>query len=145
MEFMKVPTLERALSTEDNAQLIPKEATVWSYLIQLLSALNTLHSKGLCHKSVNPRNIFVVPSTIGSGVDILKLGAEAKTVTPFKHIEALLSKPSSRMSQLYEAPEVLRGETYTHQSDVWALGCVVYEMMALRPPFSATTTEELVA
>jgi NIMA (never in mitosis gene a)-related kinase 1/4/5 len=37
----------------------------------------------------------------------------------------------------YASPEVWRDEAYSFKSDIWSLGCVIYEMLALRPPFTA--------
>ena len=41
--------------------------------------------------------------------------------------------------------ELLKGEKYNKKSDIWALGCVIYEMCALNPPFSATNISELIS
>ncbi len=43
----------------------------------------------------------------------------------------------------YLSPEVWRGEPYNSKCDVWSLGCVLYELSALSPPFTATSLEEL--
>jgi NIMA (never in mitosis gene a)-related kinase len=43
----------------------------------------------------------------------------------------------------YTSPEVWKGEAYNNKCDVWSLGCVIYEMMALNPPFMALNIEEL--
>ena len=41
----------------------------------------------------------------------------------------------------YCAPEIWKNETYDLKSDIWSLGCVIYEMCALMPPFQATTMD----
>jgi NIMA (never in mitosis gene a)-related kinase len=43
----------------------------------------------------------------------------------------------------YASPEVWREEPYSYKSDIWSLGCVLYEMCTLRPPFRAKSIEEL--
>jgi NIMA (never in mitosis gene a)-related kinase len=43
------------------------------------------------------------------------------------------------------APEQIQGAGYTAKSDIWALGCIVYEMSALKPPFDANNQVELAA
>ena len=44
---------------------------------------------------------------------------------------------------LYMSPEVLRGDGYDFKSDIWSLGCVLYELAALRPPFMANDINAL--
>lgn len=43
----------------------------------------------------------------------------------------------------YASPEVWRDEPYNHTSDIWSLGCVIYEMTALKPPFRGEDMEQL--
>ena len=43
----------------------------------------------------------------------------------------------------YTSPEVWEEKPYDNKSDVWSLGCVIYEMITLRPPFQAKSMEEL--
>ena len=43
----------------------------------------------------------------------------------------------------YASPEVWRDEKYGAQSDIWSLGCVIYEMLALKPPFVAKDMKQL--
>lgn len=43
----------------------------------------------------------------------------------------------------YASPEIWNDEPYDQKSDIWSLGCIVYEMAALRPPFRADTMDEL--
>jgi len=43
----------------------------------------------------------------------------------------------------YASPEVWKDKPYDNRSDIWSLGCVIYEMITLRPPFTATSMQEL--
>lgn len=43
----------------------------------------------------------------------------------------------------YASPEVWRDEAYSLKSDIWSLGCVLYEMLAMRPPFHAADMNQL--
>lgn len=43
----------------------------------------------------------------------------------------------------YASPEVWRDQPYDHKSDIWSLGCVIYEAICLKPPFTAENMEEL--
>lgn len=43
----------------------------------------------------------------------------------------------------YASPEVWKDKPYNHKSDIWSLGCILFEMMAFRPPFKAKDMKEL--
>ena len=44
---------------------------------------------------------------------------------------------------LYMAPELLSKNSYTEKADIWSLGCVIYELAALQPPYVASNIESL--
>ena len=43
----------------------------------------------------------------------------------------------------YASPEVWKDEPYSYKSDIWSLGCVIYEMLSLKPPFNAKDMNQL--
>ena len=94
---------------------------MWSYLIQMATALSELHSKNILHRDIKPKNVFLTASNhvrVGDlGCAKLLKGGLAKTQigTPY-----------------YMSPELWSKRPYDDKSDAWALGCVVYEMCVLQ-------------
>jgi serine/threonine-protein kinase len=95
---------------------------------QVADGLDALHAEGLIHRDVKPGNIL--------------LDGEGKAfITDFglmKDREAsVLTRPGQALGSMdYMAPEQIRGEEVTAQSDVYALGCVMIECLSGQPPFA---------
>ncbi|KAK9124544.1 hypothetical protein Sjap_014146 [Stephania japonica] len=102
------------------------EHVIRSYTWCLVSALQYLHSKGIVHCDVKGKNVFV-SSTPG----VAKLGDFGSA----KKLGAINGDCSKQMrgSPLWMAPEVVRQERQGPESDVWALGCTVIEMVSGKP------------
>jgi serine/threonine-protein kinase len=95
---------------------------------QVADGLDALHAEGLIHRDVKPGNILLD-------------GAGKAFITDFglmKDREAsVLTRPGQAMGSMdYMAPEQIRGEEVTAQSDVYALGCVMIECLTGKPPFA---------
>ncbi|MCS6856884.1 MAG: serine/threonine protein kinase, partial [Sandaracinaceae bacterium] len=105
------------------------------------SALSLAHSHGVIHRDLKPENIFLLPDhpTQHTRIKILDFGISkvlsAKTLTETGEI---LGTPR------YIAPEQLNAEPIDARVDVYALGVILYEALAARPPFSANTLIDLV-
>jgi serine/threonine protein kinase len=95
---------------------------------QVADGLDALHAEGLIHRDVKPGNIL--------------LDGDGKAfITDFglmKDREAsVLTRPGQALGSMdYMAPEQIRGEEVTAQSDVYALGCVMIECLSGQPPFA---------
>uniref|UniRef100_Q3UGM2-2 Isoform 2 of Serine/threonine-protein kinase Nek10 n=1 Tax=Mus musculus TaxID=10090 RepID=Q3UGM2-2 len=105
------------------------EERLWKIFIQLCLALRYLHKeKRIVHRDLTPNNIM--------------LGDKDKvTVTDFGL--AKQKQESSKLTSmvgtiLYSCPEVLKSEPYGEKADVWAAGCILYQMATLSPPFCST-------
>lgn len=102
------------------------ERRIWEYLYQIGSALKHMQEKRIMHRDLKPANIFIVSD---GNVKLGDLGLgrfmSSQTIEAFSRVG----------TPLYMSPEVLKGNGYDWKSDVWSLGCVIYELACLRSPF----------
>jgi serine/threonine protein kinase len=123
-EFITGGSLEDKIKRETRLDL--REAV--DLCTQVADGLDALHAVGLIHRDVKPGNIL--------------LGADGKAyITDFglmKDREAsVITRPGQALGSMdYMAPEQIRGEEVTAQSDVYALGCVMIECLSGQPPFA---------
>ena len=102
---------------------------------QVLEALEYAHSRGVIHRDIKPANIMVSPAGC---VKVLDFGiAVAEAATNLTVAGALIGSP------IYIAPEQIRGEKATVQTDIYSFGVSLYELIAGRPPIEGATTYEL--
>ncbi len=134
--------VQELLDGEDLRDVLRRDRTIDPHvLIELLApvldALSTAHLAGVVHRDLKPANIFlarqrdgrIAAKVIDFGVASMNEGAGgAQELTS---AGALLGTPD------YMAPEQARGERATGQSDVWAMGVVLYEALAGQRPFRA--------
>ena len=105
-------------------------------LAQIGEALDAAHARGLVHRDVKPANVLVADPGGAEHCYLTDFGLTKQTVTT----EATMTQPGAVMGTVqYMAPEQLRGGTVDARTDVYALGCVLYELLAGRPPFVRDT------
>lgn len=114
---------------------------------ELCSALAYVHQHHVLHRDLKPSNIFLTGRSSGSAhciseeesVAIGDFGVSRPLTHAMELVTTMVGTPC------YLSPEVCKGKPYSYKSDIWSLGCVLYEMMALRPPFgTAPNLEALV-
>ena len=141
MELLKGRPLSSLLSS--GAGLTPQRAV--ALIAQVCDALDHAHDHGVIHRDLKPDNIFVIPVK-GHGlfdefVKVLDFGiAKMKSVPG---AESITQSGVVCGTPAYMSPEQARGLEVDRRSDVYAIGIVLYELLAGAPPFGGDTPLEI--
>jgi serine/threonine-protein kinase len=115
------------------------------YILQACEALSEAHAVGIVHRDLKPGNLFLETRSDGSrNVKVLDFGVSKSVLDSAAQLK--LTKTASLIgSPLYMSPEQLDAATDVDgRVDVWALGTILYELIAGRTPFLADTIPQLV-
>src|SRR4029079_10625105 len=117
---------------------------------QLSEALAAAHERGIVHRDLKPANIKLTPQNTVKVLDFglaKALGTKASdtrasvmpTMASGSIVGTIVGTPG------YMSPEQARGKEVDARSDIWAYGCIAYEMLAGRQAFSGETVADIVA
>lgn len=144
MEFLEGADLSKVL--EQRGPLPIEEAV--GYVLEACDAIAEAHSYGIIHRDLKPANLFLAKQADGSSkVKVLDFGISKMTLTGSDGADKSLTRTSSMMgSPLYMSPEQMRStKDVDSRTDIWALGVILYELIAGKPPFDAGSIPELSA
>jgi len=125
MELVEGPTLRDVL--REGRKLLPERALELTQGV--LEALSYSHKAGIVHRDIKPANVMLTPN---GGVKVMDFGiarAVADTSATMTQTAAVIGTAQ------YLSPEQARGETVDARSDLYSTGCLLYELLAGRPPF----------
>ena len=125
MEYVTGKTLKQVIRSR--GPLVNEEAV--DIMKQLCSAISEAHSRGIIHRDIKPQNVIVKAD---GSIKILDFG-----IATAKGSMQLAQANNVMGSVHYLAPELAKGEAASPQSDIYALGIVLYEMLAGDVPFKA--------
>eukprot|EP01028_Stygiella_incarcerata_P014543 TRINITY_DN981_c0_g2_i1.p1 TRINITY_DN981_c0_g2~~TRINITY_DN981_c0_g2_i1.p1 ORF type:complete len:1905 (-),score=652.61 TRINITY_DN981_c0_g2_i1:1204-6918(-) len=133
MEFAEHGNLQDFLKKRKGKRL--PENLVWSFFIQIACGLYHVHRKRVLHRDLKSLNVFLDKN------DRVKLGdfGVAKVLGNTKSFAmTLVGTP------YYLSPELCENKPYNEKSDVWALGCILYELCTMKHPFDAINQGALI-
>ncbi|KAF5922745.1 hypothetical protein HPG69_008119 [Diceros bicornis minor] len=133
MGFCEGGDLYRKLK-EQKGQLLP-ESQVVEWFVQIAMALQYLHEKHILHRDLKTQNVFLTRTNI---IKVGDLGIARVLENHCDMASTLIGTP------YYMSPELFSNKPYNYKSDVWALGCCVYEMATLKHAFNAKDMNSLV-
>ena len=111
------------------------ESTVWNYLCQMTMGVKYLHEHNIIHRDLKTANILLFNRE--QTIQIADFGISR--ILPSKK-----TRPGTQIgTPRYMGPELVSSQPYTFQIDMWALGCILYEMLNLKPAFKCRTWNAL--
>lgn len=132
MEYADGGDLYQRILDYKKKSALMSENFLWHILIKLTRALKALHDLNIMHRDLKSANVFLSKDgkvKLGD-LNVSKVAKEGmnhtQTGTPY-----------------YASPEVWKDDPYDTKSDIWSLGCVLYEAAALKPPFQAEDMQSL--
>jgi eukaryotic-like serine/threonine-protein kinase len=141
------------LEGETLADRIARQPISWrealDIALEVARGLATAHGKGVIHRDIKPSNIFI---TSTGAVKILDFGLacsvdplDVPPIEPGRTLP-LKTEPGAILGTVgYMSPEQARGEPVSPPTDIFSLGCVVYEMLSGRRPFQRATAADTLA
>lgn len=127
MEYAEKGDLNKFLQINIEKKIFFPEQLLLDWLCQICTALKYLHYKKIIHRDIKPANIFM------NSLNQIKLGDFGIS----KNLKTYGFASSFVGSTYYMAPEIVDGENYSFEADIWALGVTFYELMNLKKPFRA--------
>lgn len=128
VEWAAAGDLKRQLRKQAEKNIGFDERLIWKYFSQICDAIQHMHERRILHRDLKPANIFL---TLDGTIKVGDLGLSRELS------EHTIQAHSKVGTPLYMSPEVLRGDGYDFKSDIWSLGCLLYELAMLKSPFKS--------
>ena len=130
------------------------ENVIWKFLLEMASGLYYLHTQKILHRDMKTANIFLSSSSnSNNNIKTSAFGQHNNDIPSLKigdlGVAKMLNSTKSYAASVvgtpyYLSPELCANKPYNKQSDVWALGCILYECCTFKHPFDATNQGALV-
>ena len=125
-EFCSNLDLKSFINEHKKENKLINEQTIWTIILNLCNGIKKIHNNNMIHRDLKPGNIFI------SDNYKIKIGdfGISKILNETNYAQTYAG------TLLYMAPEMINGDKYTNKVDIWALGCIIYELCTLDYCFS---------
>ena len=134
MEYCDAGDLSQFLNLNQQLAKYLSEEKIWRYFIQTCLGLLHIHLKKILHRDMKSMNIFMNKD---GTIKIGDLGV-AKVLNQTQFAKTMIGTP------YYLSPEICEEKPYNEKSDIWALGCILYECCTFKHPFNASNQPALI-
>ena len=122
MEFGGDSNLKKFIEKQREKNFLIDEEIISKIIIQICFGLKEIHSKEIMHKDLTPENIFIDETNYKIKIGDFGISTKEKTSKTSKDLEGKF---------YYLAPDITKGEEYNNKIDIYALGCIMYELFTL--------------
>ena len=133
MEYADDGDLQTKINKMKNENGFFNESLIWYYSIQMIQGLKALHDKKIMHRDLKSANIFLIKYKHQCKIGDMNVSKVLK--------DKLLRTQTG--TPYYASPEVWRDKPYSYKSDLWSIGCIIYELCQLKTPFTGNDIDEL--
>ena len=134
MEYCESGDLNDFIENQKKTKHLLQENIIWKFFIKITLGLADIHKLKILHRDLKSLNIFLKE---GNDVRVGDLGV-AKVLNQTFFAKTFIGTP------YYLSPEICEDKPYNDKSDVWALGCILYELCTYRHPFTAKSQGGLI-
>ncbi|NWV52603.1 NEK3 kinase, partial [Daphoenositta chrysoptera] len=111
------------------------EDTILHWFVQMCLAVKHIHDKRVLHRDIKSKNVFLTQS---GKVKLGDFGSARLLAHPMSYACTYVGTP------YYVPPEIWESLPYNNKSDIWSLGCILYELCTLKHPFQANSWKNLI-
>ena len=123
-EYCEKGTLSTFISNQLGVNLT--EDKIWRIALEILAGLAELSKKNIIHRNLKPSTIYLTRNFNAKISDFSRsICPKGKNIKELRRIE----------NPVYDSPEICRGDFYSTKTDVWSLGCILYELCTLNPAY----------
>ena len=135
MEYCDGGDLNKFIKKNEQTKFYLKENIIWNIFLKILLGLFELHKNKILHRDLKPLNIFLSKNNFD-----IKIGdfGSAKMLDKNNLAKTIIGTPH------YLSPELCEELPYNDKSDIWALGCILYELCTYKHPFKAKCQASLI-